>query len=413
MVIDFVRERLRSDTALVWASQMLNALLSVVLGKMIAVNFAADEFGQYSLVISSLFLYSSLFFNPILQFFVFKLGDNSEQHLLDSFIWGVLAFNLVFFLFPFIISLSIPGVTYWDRFLLFILAIGQSWISLFLNEANISKRYWINSLALILPQIINLILIVVAGFMNWGGSAVLLLAIATANICTALFFLVRKYVINAESIRIKSSLHHFKFYLFGAVKFSTPLVLLALINWLVSYGDRYLIAYFMSANDVGLYSANYGLASKVLLLLTGPSLTLLRPAVYDIKTTVPEKKKYVLNSIFRHSIVGIFFVLVFVFFSNKIGLILLSTDYQAGFGLMLPIAFAFLVFTCTLYFDLFFYALSKTYNILMIYGVGMIFNLGLNIWFIPEWGLQGACYANIISYAIQFILAAILFWQID
>ncbi len=387
--------RFKKDTYIVWSSQIINALLSVILGKIIATFYSSSDFGQFTLITSLLFLYTSVFINPLQQFFSVQLGSSDRRPLLTTFVWGMSAVNFIFFLFPLIASFFLPNVTNTHRFFLFMLCLGQSWASLLTNYFNIEKKFILNGLVILLPSLLNITFVVLLLTQGFANVTYLIFSISLANLITpiTLFTLLNVKGIKKTTFRYAiKRIESFLIYLPKAYGFSLPLIFLAIFSWLATYSDRYIINILMQPSDVGIYSANYGLASKVMLLSVGPLLTLLRPDIYGEYLSLIDKKILLKKTLLRYFALGLFIVLIFVFFYNQIGLFFLSKEYQAGFFILVPISLTYLILTSSQFFDLFFYANSKTGNILLINGVGMLINLILNIFYSKVPSLGGMCF---------------------
>ena len=90
--------------------------------------------------------------------------------------------------------------------------------------------------------------------------------------------------------------------------------------------------------------------------------------------------------------------------------VLLGVEFEADAALLIPlIAIAALLRDLkAYYFDLAFHLGRKTVGQIWVTLVGAIVSIGLNLWWIPAFGLIGAACANISAYAIALILSWLL-----
>lgn len=181
-----------------------------------------------------------------------------------------------------------------------------------------------------------------------------------------------------------------------------PLVGLSVASYILVAADRYMIKYFLTAGDVGVYSANYNLSSGI---IQSPMAILLL-ASYPIIMETFEKDGEKATSLLLNKILALYFILLMpVIFgmtvlSKNVTNILLGKDFQSG-CLVLPwvsVGIFFLGLTQYFYKP---FELKKKTNILSFLVIfAAIINVILNLFFIPAFGILGAAYATLISYFV-------------
>lgn len=67
----------------------------------------------------------------------------------------------------------------------------------------------------------------------------------------------------------------------GIMRYALPLAPLAILGWVTNLGDRYVLAELVSASEVGIYAAAFGLASQPFLLVSETVGLTLRPLLFD------------------------------------------------------------------------------------------------------------------------------------
>jgi len=190
-----------------------------------------------------------------------------------------------------------------------------------------------------------------------------------------------------------------------------PMVFLAVFGWISNYADRYLIEYFLDAKEVGYYAAGYSLGAKFFISFVTPFLLLLRPVIFQMKKDkeAPAKGIDITISHLKPFLgIGIVVLLGFVLGYDFIGRLFLSANYQSGFVVIPVIAGAFFLLTASYFFEVSFYAWSKTVYILYANVVGAVVNIVFNIFLIPVLGITGAAWSSLLSYGVQ--LAVVLFF---
>jgi len=187
-----------------------------------------------------------------------------------------------------------------------------------------------------------------------------------------------------------------------------PIALWFSISAILNISDRYIISYYLSDNDLGIYSAIYDLLYKGITLVYAPILI----AGYPIMSQKFNQgfhedafrflKKLVLFEIliFAFIIVVSYFFKSF-FIEQIVGIPLTSSSV----GLVLPIVTGAFVWQLAmlvhkpLEFEL------KTVTMLLIISITLLFNVGLNLLFIPHFGILFAAYSTLFSATVYLLLS--------
>lgn len=195
-----------------------------------------------------------------------------------------------------------------------------------------------------------------------------------------------------------------KFYGVGDyLRFGLPLVPTALLGWITSSSDRYLIGYFLSLQMVGIYSAAYGIGAIVgffgapLQILLFPTISKLyeERKEEEIKTYLAYSLKYFLlftiPSVFGLSIL-----------SRPILLIMTGSEFVAQGAVVLPIVAVGALFW-GLYGSIFVWILivaKRTRLVFVLVSFSAAMNLVLNAIFIPVYGIVSAAITTLIAYLV-------------
>jgi O-antigen/teichoic acid export membrane protein len=191
-------------------------------------------------------------------------------------------------------------------------------------------------------------------------------------------------------------------------KFQTygwPLIPLGLVGWISGMADRYMIGGMLSAENVGMYAAAYGLASRPLLMLSSIAETAIRPPYYSaiVRNDLLASRKYLTAWFVVVFTGGIVACLLFAQFHKELAALLLGPRFREASYLMPWIAAG--------------YGLLALYHIAarvclghdapqavtLTETVGALLAVVIGFFFIQAYGLWGAAAAVPVYYGVQFL----------
>lgn len=393
-------------------TQIFNALIGLVSGKLIAEFISPEQFGLYNLQFALFSFFFSLLIGPTIQFLkstyfglVQKVGF---KYYIITFIWS---FVLMFFLVLIFFSNYKPEIYFNKNFILIILfLIPLTTISnILLDQFNVFDRMNKYSFQTILGSLSGLLFLIFIFYYFAGITKdyTILWLMQLFTITISVSFLIKDYKYVFKSSQIIS----YKLFLIKHFKFVLPLMFLAIWSWLNSYFDRFALDHFMTLNDVGIYNANYSLGSKFFLLLNPVFLVLITPFVYN-QNTIIFKKNIIIKYSKLYFKLGIILLILILIFRNFIGRILLSNNYSNGFDVIFFVAIAYLFITASYLFETVFYVEHKTKVILISNILCAIISMVLNLLLIRYIGIYGAVIAVISSALIKFIYIYIKFQKL-
>ncbi len=388
--------------------QIAAGLFTILLGKIVAVYFDPAEFGKYFIYTSAVSIYTMVIATPLIQafrHFYFKDKEDLVHFFRSIFLW------MAFFVLIVLLILGTSGVL---PFLFVALIIGQILAqnnsALQIANINIHGNTTFQGVLQVLTPVFNLLLIFFIVFALHKQASVFLWAslIGAELIILGLGYY---YFLDNRGVKLFSLKRLISSPRFTAlIRYVKPLMLLPVFIWIVNNLDRYLIDYFYSKEEVGIYSAAYSIGAKIFLLLAGGIIAYLNASVYK-QVADPSQRENVYRDTVRrlgaYILFGFGIVVVIWFASDLIGRILLSAKYEASFALIPYLAMANLLVTSLFFIEQVIYALGDTKVVLYHYIVGAISNIGLNLLLIPGWGVFGAAWAMILSTCIQLFF---LFW---
>jgi len=192
------------------------------------------------------------------------------------------------------------------------------------------------------------------------------------------------------------------------LKFGIPLAGVTTLFWLLGSSDRYMIGYFMHPSDVGIYSAAYGIAN-ILMLVINPLGIVLFPTISklfakgDLKS-VQLYESYAFKYLLLLIVPAAFGLSIL---SRQLLEILTSPEFVSGWFIIPLVAFA------TLFYGLFqvavyiIYLEGKTYIAVILLGAAAAVNITMNLLLVPAAGILGAGIATLISYLLLCLATTI------
>lgn len=189
------------------------------------------------------------------------------------------------------------------------------------------------------------------------------------------------------------------------LKFGLPLMMANLGYWVIQSSDRYLIKYFLDISQVGLYSVGYSLAF-ILIFFWNALRGVLLPdlsALFDQGKTGEFELRFsrVLKYGVALSLPGVIGLSVL---AKPIIKTFSSPEFLSAVDVLTVIAIGVFFFGMFLLFTTLLSVLKKANLISAIWIFMAILNIGLNLWWIPRFGIIGAAY----STSLVFLLGALI-----
>jgi len=193
------------------------------------------------------------------------------------------------------------------------------------------------------------------------------------------------------------------------LKYGLPLVPSAAILWIIQSSDRYMIGYFMQAEDVGIYTSAYTLTYIISLFLR-PIQVVLLPTIsksYDDGDMSKTKTylKFSLKYLMMLSIPAAFGLSIL---ASPLLRLLTTSEFVSG-NVVIPLIACGILFYG--YYQVcmhILYLVKKTYWLVRLLGISAALNIALNLLLIPKLGIVGAAVATLIAFASLGILTIVI-----
>ena len=192
-------------------------------------------------------------------------------------------------------------------------------------------------------------------------------------------------------------------------RFGAPLIGVALLSLAMHQIDRYILVGFVSLSDIGVYSVAYQIGQGVNSLILSPFSQAWSVVVFEV--TKLRDSKRVFAEIFSTFVRVLILVLLAAALGAKFVVSVLATpDYAFAADLIPVIAFSYFFFSLDEHFRVPAIINKRTAAMLPVYAIATALNIGLNFLLVPQWGVMGAAWAGVGTFA-GFALAGFLIYR--
>jgi len=192
-------------------------------------------------------------------------------------------------------------------------------------------------------------------------------------------------------------------------KYSFPLVFANLAAWILSLSDRYILEFFRSSNEVGIYSASYSISERSILLIASLFLLSSGPISMIVweKEGEQKSKDFISNVTRYYLLLCIPAVVGISILSKPIIEVFTGVQYREGFRIMPFVALGGLFLGLQQRFQAGFVFYKKTHFIMSAIIVAGLVNVGLNLLFVPKYGYMAAAVTTLIGYTVLLVILVI------
>ncbi len=223
------------------------------------------------------------------------------------------------------------------------------------------------------------------------------------NLFTAILISILTFFLIYKNLSLKFSFSKLK----SMLSYGFPLVPGGLSIWVLSVANRYFLERLSTTTELGLYSLGSRFSGILELLIIQPFLTTW-PSIYfplakeeNAPPTFSRLTTYFL-------LIGSFCSLGIIAISNPVLKIMADQKFWGAYKVIPLLVFSVLLFGLFSLLNVGIFIQKKTkYNPLII-GIAAIFNLLLNYFLIPPYGMLGAAYATFFSYLLMDLLAYLI-----
>ncbi len=192
------------------------------------------------------------------------------------------------------------------------------------------------------------------------------------------------------------------------LRYARPLAPLAIVGWITTAGDRYILGGTVGLAEAGIYAVTYGLISRPLLIGFGVLNQTLRPVYFEAVARGPrgEVDRYFGLWMKGAIAIGLAGVLVAGAGGALLASLLLAAPFREGAALMPWIALGHLALLVAYVYEARLFALKRTRSLLLAQGLGAVASLAVTFPMVRACGLLGAAFACPISFGLQALVTA-------
>lgn len=189
------------------------------------------------------------------------------------------------------------------------------------------------------------------------------------------------------------------------LKFSIPLLFVGIIAIFMRRSDMFLIGYFKTEREVGLYNAAFPLASTLLFFIQSFNMLF-----YPVASELYAKRNYNdLAEVYKTVTRWIFLLtfpifLLYVFFSKDFISLFFGSKYISAHGVLIILCIGMFVNAFFGAVGILLQVYEKQNFIFKTQVLGVILNILLNIVLIPRYGIEGAAFATSFSMILWNVI---------
>jgi O-antigen/teichoic acid export membrane protein len=182
-----------------------------------------------------------------------------------------------------------------------------------------------------------------------------------------------------------------------------PLIGLSFTMMIMSVSDRYVIKYFYSSAEVGIYTANYSVASAAFTLLTVGLMRAVYPNILAQfqKGDMPSTENLLYQSMRLYMLIAVPAAFGLWMISQAVSSFVLDAAYTEGALIIGYVAFGMVFLGLSEYASKPFELMKQTKTIFYISVAGAILNIILNFLFVPVYGYVVAALTTAAAYAFH------------
>lgn len=395
-----------------FVSSSIISILGFVLSLLYSKMFSPSDYGEYSIAFSTYNLILNIYCGWITSSIIRCFQEYENKNKIDVFYGSFFQLQI----YMGILFLIVPNMILWSlnvskvfKQIFFILTIvyffeeNNAIINTMLRAQRNVKQYNINTVLNSALKIVGLLALYYVLHVESINIIVISILITEAVQYIYLFkkLHLKKYY-NRKLFNIKILKEMFKF--------GFPLIGVALTSWILSTSDRYIIRFFCTENEVGLYSYAYSLGNSLFKLIIEFIILAAYPNI--VKAWENEGKEKTENVIKYY--LRIYFIIII---PAIFGVICVAKEFFEGFtDIRYHESYPIFIITCismaavglSQYTNKAWELNKNTKMILILNGVSAIINILLNIILIPIYGYQVASIVTLISYGIYLITSLII-----
>ena len=187
------------------------------------------------------------------------------------------------------------------------------------------------------------------------------------------------------------------------IDFGAPLILSNLALFVLNFSDRFFLQHLRSLDAVGIYAVGYKFGYMLNYLVVQPFFVMWQSRMYAIHAQ-PEHRA-IFRQFFSMFSLGMIYVgLAMSLFSSEVVSVMVEPKFSASQNVIPIVVLAYIFYGLSYYAQVGMFLTAKTRSLGAIGVVTAALNMALNYVLISYWGMMGAAWATVLSFA--FLTAA-------
>lgn len=196
------------------------------------------------------------------------------------------------------------------------------------------------------------------------------------------------------------------------IKHCLPFIPGGIALFFIDMSDRYIIEHFLDKSVLGVYSTGYKFGSIILIVANAINMAFI-PLMYKLMAKKDFNKYFFVQFIYIYQIIVLFLTFLsylgveFLYYINFVQ----GEDYKKSIIFVPIISIAYLF---SAYQQIYNQLVNKTSYVKLlpiVSVIGGVVNIGLNIYFIPRFGVIVACYSTLASFVVMWFLSWLISYK--
>ena len=389
------------------------SIFSFILSILYSRFFIPADYGMFSLTYSIYNLgfqfFTGWMTHSILRFYsLYNETEKKEKILLNTILFTLIFAGVLYSVLTILgillfslnttsdISLLIFSIVFYFEGALLI-------FNTFLRSSGQSKQYSKNITFNSLGK--SLVLLVLYYIFNIHNVLIIVISLFISDFAQTIYLVWKLKITKSISINLFNKNLFFKL-----IKYGFPLLGTSLIFWVIQSSDKFIISFFKSSNEVGLYSYGYQMGFTLFYTFTNAIMLGAYPRITE--AYIKFGKKQAESVISKYMQIYLYMVapavIGIVFTGKDIIYLICDEQYWACYPIFIITCISFAVFGLIQYTNKSWELSERTEMILKLNIMSAVINVIINFIFIPQYGYIIGAISTLVSFLVHIVISLIL-----
>jgi len=403
-----IKHILKNFSSLI-TGQLIYKIITFFTLMIIARFLGPDGFGKFSYGLSFVWFFLFIADFGFCELFIRDVA--SDKKLLSKYVNNIITLKLLisFIVYAIVVFLAFIFAFKTDKFWIILLlgasVILDSFMYFFRSLFRVKETMGYEGVLLVIEAVLKLLVIFISSVLGLNFSRVILISfaflfISLANLIINWWVFSLQYKEFVFSVEKKFSLYLLK----SAFPFAL-IYLLSLFNFRVNV---IMLASLKNDTIAGWYSADYKLLEQLLIFPMTISFVCL-PVFSRLASSLGKINKVIRQAILFLFLTGMLIVTLFYFFGTDLIRITFGEGYKTSGNYLFLISLALPLFFIKPVLEKLLYVLRKQNLLFIIYGLGILVNIALNLLVIPRWGIAGVSIVTLFSEGLVVFVSLLMY----